>query len=80
MKKDINFRLIELTDYQFLLSKNYDDDEKNPYLLVMEFFISEVRIKLTLGFFSEEHRDENFRDFTNEQAQETIDNASESFK
>lgn len=80
MTKEINFRLLELTNHQFLLSKNYNDEGKNPYELIMEFYVHEIKIRLTMGFFSEEHRDENFRDFTNEQAQETIDNASEMMK
>lgn len=80
MKKEINYRLIELPDYQYLISKDYNDNEKNPFLLITEFYFEGIQIKKTLGFFSEEHRDECFRDFTESQAIRDINDCSELMK
>lgn len=76
--KKINYRIIELPNYQFLLKKNYNPNNKKVSELMIDFFINEVNFTITLGFPTESKRDEMFNKFTNDDAETLIFNTKES--
>lgn len=78
--KQINFRIIELSTHQVLLTKDFDDDEESKPLLTVTFFLDDVKISQKLGYSDEEKRDKFFVDFTIEQAQIMLDNNLSMFK
>lgn len=70
--KQINFRIIELPDYQVLLTKDYDEENDAAPLLGFSFFTDDVKITHDLGYKSEITRNEIFESMTEEQAQTLI--------
>lgn len=77
--KEVNFRIIELPTHQVLLTKDFDEDEDNP-LLIITFFLDGVRVNQKLGYDNESKRDEMFDKVTAEQVQKTLDNSLAIFK
>ena len=76
--KEINFRIIELPTHQILISKDFDEEEKKE-LLVITFFIDNVKVTQKMGYNDEAKRDEMFDKVTDEQAQKTLNNALKLF-
>ncbi|MDV4025586.1 hypothetical protein CMT52_14720 [Elizabethkingia anophelis] len=78
MKKQINFRIVELPNHQVLLMKDFSsDDEVEVNELVVVFFIEGVKLTQSIGFIEEEDRDKLFSAITDEQVQEFINNTLE---
>lgn len=77
--KEINFKIIELDNYQVLVEKDYDDEE-NLDLLVIKFFIQGMKVCQKLGFDSEEKRDDAFERITKEQVEATVLSTEKMFK
>lgn len=75
MSKIVKFRIIELKDYQVLLTKDFQDlegeDESCPSL-TLTVFLYEAKFTLSMIFDTEENRDQAFIDFTNKSAQDMI--------
>lgn len=66
--KEINFRIIELSEHQVLLMKDFDEEEDDKPLLVITFFLDGVKLNLKLGYDTDSRRDDAFLSFTEEQA------------
>jgi len=77
--KEVNFRIIELPTHQVLLTKDFDEDDDNP-LLIITFFLDGVRVNQKLGYDNESKRDEMFDKVTAEQVQKTLDSSLAIFK
>jgi len=79
--KEINFRIIELPEHQILLTKDFDDeeeledDEESKPLLVVTFFVEDLKVNQKFGFSDDNKRDKAFENFTDAQAQSLIDSA-----
>jgi len=72
--KNVNFRIIELPDYQVLLTKDFDNEgEEDKAQLVVTFFLDGVKINQSFGFDSEQVRDEQFYKFSDKGAQQMVD-------
>jgi len=70
MKKEINFRIIELPTHQVLLSKDFDNEEEDSKpLLVITIFCDCVKFNNKLGYEDEEKRNDVFDKFTEKQAE-----------
>lgn len=69
--REINFRIIELPERQVLLTKDFDEDE---IILSVSFFLGGVKAVMSLGYESEDSRDKLFNDFTEEMAQDFVNN------
>ena len=79
--KTIHFRIIELPDYQVLLTKDFDNDQDDaPFLTVISFFLENVKVELKLNYKTEEKRDNIFDNITAEQVQKTVDNAKKNME
>jgi hypothetical protein len=76
--KEINFRIIELPTHQILLTKDFDDEEEKE-LLIVTFFIEEVKVNQKFGYKDKAKRDEIFDKVTDEQAQKTLNNVLKLF-
>lgn len=70
--KIINFRIIELPEYQVLLTKDYDEESDAAPLLDFCFFTDDVKITHKLGYKEESTRDGIFESMTDEQAQTLV--------
>ena len=69
------FKIIELPDYDILISKDYITcDGRVVYLLVLTFFYYGYKLDTTLGFDKEEIRNDEFNNITSEKAKELIEN------
>lgn len=80
MKKEINFRIIELPKHQVLLTKDFDEDEESSPLLVITFFISGVKVSQKMGYADEKKRDKYFNECAPETVQSIVDNTIKMFK
>jgi len=80
--KEINFRIIELPTHQVLLQKDFSNDEEQEEndLLLVVFYINGVKCQYSYGYEDTETRDKVFLSITNEQAQNTLDNALKMFE
>lgn len=80
-EKKIHFRIIELPEYQVLLTKDFDEEsEESTPLLVISFFHEGMKLDLKLGYSDESKIDKLIETFTSEDAQTLIDNTLEQFK
>lgn len=79
MKKEVNFRIIELPTHQVLLSKDFDEDEDDKPLLVVTVFIKGMKANQKFGYASEATRDEFFNSFSDKQAEKILDNIKNMF-
>ena len=78
--KEIKFRIIELEDYQVLLTKDFDSNEGNrDSILVVTVFFNGVKIKATISFSDDKKRDEYFIEFSDKKAQIFIDNIKKDY-
>ena len=73
--KQINFRIIELPEYQVLLTKDFENEGERELILSITFFLDGVKAIMSLGYESEEKRDRLFNDFSEEMAQDFINKA-----
>lgn len=74
--KQINFRIVELENYQVLISKDFDSENDNePLLINIVFFIDNIKITQGLAYTDEVIRDNMFLQITEAQIQNTVDNA-----
>lgn len=69
MSKEINFKIIELEEYQVLLSKDYDEDEESTPMLTITFFVYGIKAYLKLRYNKEKGRDKHFENFNEVDAQ-----------
>lgn len=76
--KEINFRIIELPTHQILISKDFDEEEEKE-LLIITFFIDNVKVTQKMGYNYKAKRDEVFEKVTDEQAQKTLNNVLKLF-
>jgi len=76
--KEINFRIIELPTHQILISKDFDEEEEKE-LLIITFFIDNVKVTQKMGYNDKAKRDEVFEKVTDEQAQKTLNNVLKLF-
>ena len=70
--KETNFRIIELPTHQVLLTKDWDEEDEKP-TLVITLFHEDLEINQTYGYEDEETRDRMFNEITEEQAQNIVD-------
>ena len=74
--KNLHFRIIELPLHQVLLTKDFDNDQSDAeFLVVISFFVENMKVDLKLNYSSEEKRDNIFNSISPEQVQKTVDNA-----
>ena len=79
--KTIHFRIIELPNYQVLLTKDFDNEQQDAtFLAVISFFLENVKVELKLNYKTEEKRDNIFNSITSEQVQKTVDNAKQNME
>lgn len=79
--KTIHFRIIELPNYQVLLTKDFDNEQDDAsFLAVISFFLENVKVELKLNYKTEEKRDNIFDNITEEQVQKTVDNAKQNME
>lgn len=79
--KFTHFRIIELPDYQVLLTKDFDNEQDDAsFLAVISFFLENVKVELKLNYKTEEKRDNIFDSITSEQVQKTVDNAKQNME
>lgn len=78
MKKEINFRIIELPTHQVLLSKDSDDENGDPNIIV-SIFISGMKVGLKFTYKEESVRDEMFNEYSDNEAQGLIDSLLKQF-
>ena len=79
--KTIHFRIIELPNYQVLLTKDFDNEQDDAsFLAVISFFLENVKVELKLNYKTEEKRDNIFDSITAEQVQKTVDNAKQNME
>ena len=79
--KTIHFRIIELPNYQVLLTKDFDNEQDDAtFLAVISFFLENVKVELKLNYKTEEKRDNIFDNITSEQVQKTVDNAKQNIE
>ena len=79
--KTIHFRIIELPNYQILLTKDFDNEQDDAsFLAVISFFLENVKVELKLNYKTEEKRDNIFDSITAEQVQKTVDNAKQNME
>jgi hypothetical protein len=69
--KETNFRIIELPTHLVLLTKDWDNDDEKP-TLVITLFNEGVKVNQTYGYDEEEIRDKMFNEITEEQAQNIV--------
>lgn len=69
--KEINFRIIELENYQMLLEKDFDEEEEMEQLKII-VYIKGLRIEQKHSYDDEKLRDKVFEEYTDAQAQEMI--------
>jgi predicted RNase H-related nuclease YkuK (DUF458 family) len=74
--KTIHFRIIELTDYQVLITKDFDNEQDDaPFVTVISFFLENIKVDLKLNYKSEETRNSIFDNISEEQVQQSVNNA-----
>ena len=74
--KTIHFRIIELPTHQVLITKGFNKDQEDAeFLVVISFFLEEVKADITYYYSSEEKRDNIFYNISSEQVQQIVDNA-----
>lgn len=74
--KTIHFRIIELSKYQVLITKDFDNEQDDAeFLVVISFFLNGLKADLKLNYSSEEKRDNIFDNISSEQVQRTVDNS-----
>lgn len=74
--KTIHFRIIELSKYQVLITKDFDKEQDDAeFLVVISFFLNGLKADLKLNYSSEEKRDNIFDNISSEQVQRTVDNS-----
>lgn len=79
--KEINFRIIELSDYQVLIMKDFDnDDDENGDTIVMTAFVDGVKVSNTYGYDSRGKRDMAFDEITEDMAKGFVRAAKNMFK
>jgi hypothetical protein len=79
--KIIHFRVIELPYYQVLLTKDFDNEQDDAsFLVVISFFLENVKVELKLNYKTEEKRDNIFDNTTSEQVQKIVDNAKKNME
>jgi len=80
--KETNFRIIELPTHQVLLQKDFsnDDEQEEADLLLVVFYIDDVKCQYSYGYKNKETRDKVFLSITDEQAQNTLDVALKMFE
>jgi len=70
--KKTHFRIIELENYQVLLTKDFDNENEYAPVLSLTFFLDGVKIIQSMGYSDEEKRDKMFLDFTDESGQNIV--------
>ena len=71
--KEKYFRIVELSNFQILLTKDFDNEEEFPIpILTLSFFIKGFRVDFSLKFSLEDKRDELFEALTNEEVEKII--------
>jgi len=79
--KEVYFRIIELESHQVLLQKDFgDDNEDNKPLIRIIFNVEGIKVSQSLGYDDEVQRDKIFESITEEQIQNTVDNALKMFQ
>lgn len=74
--KEINFKIIELPNYQVLLQKDFDnEDHDESDLMVITFYLDGVKVKHSYGYEDVETRDRIFDNVKESQVQKLIDDA-----
>ncbi len=76
---EIHFRIIELKAHKVLITKDFDNDEEGSPTIQVCFFLEGVKVVQTLGYNDEDKRDSVFDEFTDDRAQEILDNTIELF-
>jgi len=77
--KETNFRIIELPTHQVLLTKDWDNDDEKP-TLVITLFNEGVKVNQTYGYDEEETRDRIFETFSEESTQGMLDSVLKMFE
>lgn len=68
--KTKHFRIVELPEYQVLLTKDFDNEEALPMpLLTFSFFVEGAKADFSLRYSLEEKRDELFETLSNEEVE-----------
>ena len=70
--KEINFRIVELSERQVLISKDFNDDEEPQ--LSLTFFIGGNKITQTLTFDNELNRDTLFNEVSDDEVRNLMSN------
>lgn len=74
--KEIKFKIIELAEYQVLLTKDFDNEsDEDIYMIVISFFIDGIKVTHKYHYEKEKNRDDMFLLITDEHVQSLIDNA-----
>lgn len=74
--KEIKFKIIELAEYQVLLTKDFDNEsDEDIYMIVISFFIDGVKVTYKYHYEKEKNRDDMFLLITDKYVQSLIDNA-----
>jgi hypothetical protein len=73
MKKEINFKIIELPTHQVLVSKDFDAEDDDSPIFAVSFFIDGVKATYKFGYAKDSERDKYFNKFDAEQAQKLVD-------
>jgi len=73
MKKQIQFRIIELPTHQILITKDWDEDEDCSPILVITIFHDGIKANQKLGFDKEKKRDKAFDSFNEEHAKSMLE-------
>ena len=77
-----HFRIIELPEYQVLLTKDFDTDENGEWeededdskpLLIITVFFDGIKADVTMGFSKESSRDEAFLSLSDAKVQSLIE-------
>lgn len=79
MEKEINFRIIELPTHQVLLTRDFDNEDKDQPVITITFFLDGVKVKQSLGYNEESKRDEYFNKITDKLVQQMLDNCLKLF-
>lgn len=78
MKKEIIFKIIELEDYQVLVSKTSSEDEKEPQIK-LSFTYDDMMIDAKIDVKTEENQNKIFDNYNEKMAQEFINNVINQF-
>jgi len=77
--KKIHFRIIELENYQVLLTKDFDNENEDAPVFSLTFFLDGLKVIQSLGYSDEKVRDKMFLEFTDDNVLKIVENIAKSF-